>query len=292
MILLYFNEQFIHFTYHYLTMNYQTFQPLPDLQALVKCYWTLEVPADIKAPKQRIIADGCLEMAFVLGDDIKRYTSETNFILQPRAMVIGQITKPFFIQPTGHVNTFAIRFYPYGFANFVDIHINALSDKETSLTELFGEKIAYNLEQKVVQAQDTKTRIAVVEAFLLSLLKTKSTVDKIIQTTIDALVSSKGNISISSLLKNDLAKRRQLERKFTKQIGVSPKQLAKVIRLQAALKLLLHNESEKLSTIAYEGEYYDQAHFIRDFKDFTGTSPSTFLSDKNMQLSALIYKKN
>ncbi len=255
-------------------MNYQTFQPHPDLQALVKCYWTLEVPAEHEAPKQRIIADGCLEMAFVLGDDIRRYTSETNFVLQPRSMVIGQITKPFFIQPTGYVNTFAIRFYPYGFANFIEAPIKSLSDKETSLAELFGERVAQTLEQ-----------------FLLSLLNQKSTVDKIIHTTIDALVSTKGNLSISTLLKNDLAQRRQLERKFSNQIGISPKQLAKVMRLQAALKMLLHNRSEKLSTIAYEGEYYDQAHFIRDFKDFTGTNPSAFLSDKSMQLSALIYKK-
>jgi AraC-like DNA-binding protein len=272
-------------------MNYQTFQPHPDLQALVKCYWTLEVPAEHEAPKQRIIADGCLEMAFVLGDDIRRYTSETNFVLQPRSMVIGQITKPFFIQPTGYVNTFAIRFYPYGFANFIEAPIKSLSDKETSLAELFGERVAQTLEQQIVQAQDTKTRIAVAEKFLLSLLNQKSTVDKIIHTTIDALVSTKGNLSISTLLKNDLAQRRQLERKFSNQIGISPKQLAKVMRLQAALKMLLHNRSEKLSTIAYEGEYYDQAHFIRDFKDFTGTNPSAFLSDKSMQLSALIYKK-
>jgi hypothetical protein len=272
-------------------MNYQTFHPHPDLQALVKCYWTLEVPAEPESPRQRIIPDGCIEMAFVLGDDIRRYTSETDFVLQPRAMVIGQITKPFFIQPTGYVNTFAIRFYPYGFANFLDTSIKSLSDKETSLADLFGENVAQALEQKIVQAQDTKTRILVAEEFLLSLFYNKSTVDKIIQTTIDALVLTKGKTSISNLLKSDLAKRRQLERKFTKQIGISPKQLAKVIRLQAVLKMLLNNKSEKLSTIAYEGEYYDQAHFIKDFKDFTGTSPSAFLADENMKLSTLIYKK-
>jgi hypothetical protein len=273
-------------------MNYQTFQPHPDLQALVKCYWTLEVPAEPEAPKQRIIPDGCIEMAFVLGDDIRRYTSETSFVLQPRAMVIGQITKPFFIQPIGYVNTFAIRFYPYGFANFIETPIKSLSDKETSLAELFGEKVAQALEQQIVQAQDTKTKIAVTEEFLLSLLNNKNTVEKIIQTTIDALISTKGNASINTLLKGDLAKRRQLERKFSNQIGISPKQMAKVIRLQATLKMLLHHKSEKLSAIAYEGEYYDQAHFIRDFKDFTGTSPSAFLADKSMQLSALIYRKD
>src|SRR5688500_18863396 len=98
------------------TMKYQTFQPHSDLASLVKCYWTLEVPAEKGAERQRIIPDGCIEMFFILGDDIKRYTTEEEFIIQPREMVIGQITEPFFIEPTGYVNSFAVRFYPYGFA--------------------------------------------------------------------------------------------------------------------------------------------------------------------------------
>ncbi len=70
-------------------MNYQTFRPHMDLKSLVNFYWTLEVSAEENSQKQRIIPDGCIEMAFILGDDIKRYTSEDDFIIQPRAMVLG-----------------------------------------------------------------------------------------------------------------------------------------------------------------------------------------------------------
>ena len=104
-------------------MHYENFEPHPDLSSIVKCHWILEVPADPEAPKQRIVPDGCLEMCFILGDDVRRYTAEEEYIIQPRAMVIGQITKPFFIQPEGYVNTFAVRFYPYGFANFISSHV-------------------------------------------------------------------------------------------------------------------------------------------------------------------------
>src|SRR5690606_37521595 len=100
-------------------MNYQTYPPQKDLEPLVKCYWTLEVPVGSNSERQRIVPDGCIEMAFILGDDIKRFTSGNDFILQPRAMVLGQTIEPFYIQPTGHVNTFAVRFYPYGFSNFL-----------------------------------------------------------------------------------------------------------------------------------------------------------------------------
>ncbi len=273
-------------------MNYQTYQAHPDLTALIKCYWTLEVPAEAEAPKQRIISDGCLEMAFVLGDDINRYTSDNTYILQPRAMVIGQITEPFFIQPTGYVNTFAIRFYPYGFANFINKPIKELSNTETPITYLFDNNVASLLEQRIMEAKDTKERIIIIEDFLLTELNRKSTLDKIVQTTVEALVTTNGSISINHIIKSDIANRRQLERKFASQVGLSPKQLAKVIRLQAALKMLLNEKSEKLSSIAYESEYYDQAHFIRDFKEFTGISPTAFLEDKSMLLSSLIYKKD
>lgn len=272
-------------------MNYQTFQPHSDLESLVKCYWILEVPGDKNSQRQRIIPDGCIEMAFILGDNIKRYTSEDQFILQPRAMVLGQTIEPFYIEPMGYVNSFAVRFYPYGFANFVTTPIKDLANKETPIELLFGEKPAKELEQKIIQATDTKERIEIIEDFLLDRLNNKVTIDNIVKITIDTLLSTKGSTPINIILKDDLSKRRQLERRFLKQIGISPKQLGKIIRFQTALKMLLNEQSESLTSIAYESEYYDQAHFIRDFKEYTGTTPQEFLEDDKMALSSLFYKE-
>jgi AraC-like DNA-binding protein len=77
---------------------------------------------------------------------------------------------------------------------------------------------------------------------------------------------------------------------FVKQIGTSPKQLGKLIRLQSALKMLLNEEGESLTHIAYQHDYYDQAHFIKDFKAFTGVAPKDFLGNENMALSSAFYK--
>ena len=271
-------------------MNYQSYPPHPDLESIVNCYWTLEVPADKNVKRQRIIPDGCIEMAFLLGDDIKRYTSEDEFILQPRAMVIGQIIEPFYIQPTGYVNTFAVRFYPYGFSNFVTIPIQDLSNKETPLNEIFGANKAKELENNVIIATDTYQRIALIEKFLLDKFNDKVTIDNVVKMTIDALLASNGSEKISSILKDYSSKRRQLERNFVKQIGVSPKQLGKVIRLQSALKMILNKDPNSLTSIAYANEYFDQAHFIKDFKEFTGVSPKEFLGNQSMTLSKLFYK--
>ncbi|NMH89624.1 helix-turn-helix domain-containing protein [Flavivirga algicola] len=271
-------------------MDYQTYEPHIDLKSLVSCYWTLEVPKQSEPQKQRIVPDGCIEMAFILGDDIKRYTSENEFILQPREMVLGQTIEPFYIEPTGFVKTFAIRFYPYGFANFVTEPINNLVNTETPIDQLFGVENADDLKQKIVKAENTEQRISIVEEFLLERLNDEKTINRIVKNTVDSLLSTNGSVSINSILKDDLSKRRQLERNFKKQIGVSPKQLGKVIRLQTALKMLLDPKSENLTDIAYKSEYFDQAHFIKDFKEFTGINPKEFLTHENLALSALFYK--
>lgn len=270
-------------------MDYQTFQPHPDLEAIVKFYWTLEVPYDPANEKQKIIPDGCIEMTFNFGDKIKRYISDTEFILHPCAMVMGQRTKSYFIEPTGHVDSFAICFYPHGFTNFVATPLKDLVDKETPVENLFGKDSARELEEKMVHATDTQQRIQIIETFLLDQLHKNATIEHIVKSTVDTLVSTNGSSNINTILKNDPSKRRQLERNFKKQIGISPKQLGKIIRLQAALNMLL-NQNENLTKIAYENEYFDQAHFIKDFKAFTGVTPSAFLDDKNMALSALFYK--
>lgn len=271
-------------------MNYQTYEPHKDLKSLVNCYWTLEVPTQAEPQKQRIVPDGCIEMAFILGENIKRYTSENEFILQPRAMVLGQTIEPFFIEPTGFVKTFAVRFYPYGFANFVSEPISNLANKETPINQLFGVENAEEFEQKIIKAKNTGQRISITERLLLEKLNDEKTINRIVKNTVDSLLSTNGSASINSILKDDLSKRRQLERNFKKQIGISPKQLGKVIRLQTALKMLLDTKSENLTNIAYKSQYFDQAHFIKDFREFTGINPKEFLAHESLTLSALFYK--
>lgn len=271
-------------------MNYQTYKPHKDLESIVKFYWTLEVPFDPKNQKQKIVPDGCIEMTFNFGDKIKRYTSETDFIIHPNAMVMGQRTKSYYILPVGDVNTFAICFYPIGFVNFVNTPLEKLVDKETPISEIFGQAEAHELEQQMIHAISTEQRMNIIEIFLLKKLYEKNTISTIVKSTVDVLLKTNGTTPINVILKNDVSKRRQLERHFRKQIGISPKQLGKAIRLQTTLNLLLNKKSETLTDIAYEIEYFDQNHFIKDFKDLVGVTPKEFLDNEHMALSALFYK--
>ncbi len=271
-------------------MEYSTFQPHTDLDLFVNCYWTLQVPAAVNPTRQRIIPDGLIEMAFILGDDIKRYTSVDEYILQPRAMILGQTMEPFYIEPTGYVNTFSIRFYPYGIAHLVKINLKSLANKETPLETIIGKSEANEIEKQIINARDTDQRIEIIENFIRGRITKPLVIDDLVESTLDAIFESIGSKSINSLLKDTPSLRRNLERKFMREIGVSPKQFGKIVRFQAALKMLLNEKPENLTNIAHQFEYYDQAHFIKDFKDFTGIIPKEFLENKNMKLSSIFYK--
>ena len=190
------------------------------------------------------------------------------------------------------MKSFAVCFYPHGLANFLSVPIKELANKETPLAELFGDQTASELEQKISNAESTESRIRIIENFLFKKLNDPLSIDSIVKATIDTMFLTSGAISIKEILRDDASKRRQLERKFIKQVGISPKQLCKVIRLQTVLKMMLNQESESLSQIAYDGEYYDQAHFTKDFKEFTGMTPKQFFKFENeeMALSLEFYK--
>lgn len=270
-------------------MEYLTYDPHPDLEPLINKYWSLKVPEHEKS-RQRIVPDGCIEMAFILGDDIKRYTSEQDFILQPRAMVLGQVMDPFYIEPVGTVDTFAISFFPLGFSNLIKTSLEELVNKETPLDHLFDPVLVKDLENRIIHAKSTEERIKIVEAFLFDMLQESKVIDQIVRTTVEAIYQKGGNVKLVDVIGDDKSHRKHLERQFKKHIGISPKQLGKVIRLQAALTSLLNKDKESLTEIAYSSNYYDQSHFIKDFKEFTGITPKDLLGSEELMLSSKFYK--
>jgi len=267
-------------------MNYQTFEPSKDLSSLVKCYWTLESPKEETPEKQTIVPDGCMEMIFHYGDLYKQYTDNRS-IVQPRCFVIGQLTQPLEIEPTGETGIFSVRFHPEGFLPFATVPIKEMENKAVTLEKLFG-KDGQEIEQKLLNTISTSERINLIETFLLSRLADTETIDRIIKSTVETILTANGQLSVDELSRQTNINRRQLERKFSSIIGLSPKQLSKTIRLQATLKMLLNKKFTSLTALAYEGEYYDQAHFIKDFREFTGMTPKEFYGN-NLKMSSLFY---
>jgi AraC-like DNA-binding protein len=266
-------------------MNYQTFVPAADLSTFIKCYWTLESPAEANPGIQRIVPDGCMEMIFHYGDLYKQYREDGSFLIQPRCFVFGQITQPLDIEPTGDTGIFAVRFFPDGFTPFATLPLQQMENKAVSLQVLFGND-GVAIENDLLSAATSEARIGIIEKFLLQRLVLPEAIDRIAKSSVEVLMQLNGQLSVGELSDQLNIHRRQLERRFSAVIGLSPKQLAKIIRLQSTLKLLAKKQFTSLTAIAYEGEYYDQAHFIRDFKEFTGMSPKKFYAE-SLTMSAL-----
>lgn len=194
-------------------MNYQTFEPSLELNGLIKCYWTLEYPKEENPDKQTIVPDGCLEMIFHYGDNYKQYLQNGESIIQPKCFVIGQLTRPLEIEPTGQTGIFSVRFHPEGFSPFTSIPIKKMENTATSLEKLFG-KGGIEIGQKVLSSNSVSERIKYIENFLLSRLSNSETINHIIKSTVDIILTANGHLSVGELSKQINISRRQLERKF------------------------------------------------------------------------------
>jgi AraC-like DNA-binding protein len=226
-------------------------------------------------------------MIFHFGDLYRQYIDDGNRIIQPKSFVFGQLSRPLEIEPTGETSIFSVRFHPDGFLPFSTIPIREMENTAVSLLKLFGEQ-GQEIETKMSEAGATAERIKLIEAFLFSRLTDNRYVDNIIKSVVETIVTANGQLSIDELSKQSRINRRKLERKFSSAIGLSPKQLSKTIRLQATLKMLLSKRFTSLTALAYESEYYDQAHFIKDFKEMTGFTPKDFYGD-TLKMSAFFY---
>ncbi len=266
-------------------MNYNQCAPPGILQPFIKCFWTLEAPPQPVEEKQRIVPDGCMEMIFHYGDRYKQYRDDGTFIIQPRCFVFGQITSSLEIAPTGASGIVAARFQPDGFIPFSSYPLSLMENKAVPLSELFDDGVK-QLEEQVLNASSNSDRINFITEFLQKNLETPEAADRIIKTSLDALLQSNGSMNVDDLADHLQINRRQLERKFSAAIGLSPKQFSKMIRLQSTLKAMQLKQYTSLTSLAYENGYYDQAHFIKDFKEFTGISPRKFY-EGSLQLSVL-----
>ncbi|TND09274.1 MAG: AraC family transcriptional regulator [Bacteroidetes bacterium] len=266
-------------------MDYKTYNPVSDLSAFVKCFWSLDGPAENKPEKQRIVPDGCMEMIFHYGDLYKQYLENGNAIIQPRCFVFGQITQPLEIEPTGTTGIFAARFHPDGLSPLIALPLSKMENRAVPLQELFGEEVIH-VEKKILKAKKNETRKQIIETFLLNRLLSPESIDRIAKESVEIITNLKGQVSVDELSEQIKINRRRLERKFSSAIGLSPKQLSKIIRLQSTLKMLANKRFTSLTSIAHEGDYYDQAHFIKDFKEFTGMSPKKFYAG-SLKMSSL-----
>lgn len=257
----------------------EIYQPSKELSEFVMCYWTLVGDKDTTPVKNTIVPDGTMKLIFHYGDTYKHHPKLGESILLPKCFLIGQLTRPFVVEPVGITGTFVVRFHPNGFEPFSTIPLTEIQNTAVPLDKLFGD-IGYLLAESILKAKSVSERISIIETFLIERLKDKNTLDSFVQSTVKTILSTKGRFIINEFSQDNNINRKQINRKFSSNIGLGPKQLSKTIRIQSTLKGLLIKKFDKLTDLAYENEYFDQAHFIKDFKAFTGITPKEFYGEQ------------
>lgn len=149
--------------------------------------------------------------------------------------------------------------------------------------ELFGESIALNTFVKpsflaVVEEQLSATthdleRIRLIERFLLSQVQ-ESSVDPLVTLAVQYIFQSGGTLRITALMDRLCISQSPLEKRFRQVVGTSPKKFASIVRMHRAIKLL--SEGQRFTDTGLTAGYFDQAHFGKEFKLFTGVTPTEF----------------
>jgi AraC-like DNA-binding protein len=259
-------------------MEYRVYEPSPALVKQVKTYWSLDSEPEHEPQRERIFPDGCIELIFNHGDRFKKYDNEADFHIQPLSFIHGQLKHYFELEPTGRVGIFSARFHPAGLQPFIDFDVDTFTGSTLTVAEVWGEE-GNMLEAEIRSCATHEERVTKLEGFLLSKRQVLKVDNAPVEYCVDAMLSSVGDVSIEKLAEELNISKRQLERRFTAAVGISPKLLARIIRFQNILQLIENKEFKSFTTVAYDGGFYDQAHFIKDFKDFTGLNPKQYFSE-------------
>lgn len=171
------------------------------------------------------------------------------------------------------IGTVLVYFTETGFTHFTSHPANELFNLSLSLRDIFSKDDVNEVEEKLAAAATDLQRIKVVEHFLLALLKDQET-DKLIVEAVKLIYRSKGTIRIRELNEILCISQSPFEKRFRKVVGTTAKKFASIVRFNAVLEDL--NETKTLTEICYENNFFDQAHFIKDFKQFTGDTPENF----------------
>ena len=257
-------------------MDYSEHRPRRELAPFVECVWfASEGRANVPAPPERVLPDGCVEWVFHFRDPFLRWPARAKGRpeIQPSSFVVGEMTRPLFVSPSGTVSTMGVRFRPGTAYRFLPVPLDALTDCEVATADLWGAG-GRDLEDALRESRGVVERIALVERFLLGRLRGDSAERPRLDEAVRLLLKTRGRMAIEAISRRTGWSRRQLEREFLRSVGISPKALARVLRFQNALRLSGRAASPSWASIAADCGYADQSHLVRDFRELSGATPT------------------
>lgn len=259
-------------------MRFESHPPSDSLKNLVKEYWIYEND-DPTPAEQKIIPDGFSEIIVHYGDP---YQINMNGSWEMQSMILfsSQISKYFFLRNTGKSGMIGIKLHPAAFYSLFQVDISSTLDKVHSLDHLLTINLSA-LHEVQNHHSDPAEKIMLAEKWLKEQLSGANSNDKI-DLSITTIFEKKGMVDVDELAKNVQLSTRQLERTFKKAIGLSPKFYCRIIRFSHIFEVMKNHKDSWIRTALQSG-YFDQSHFIKNFKEFTGEEPSNYgFDEKNL----------
>jgi AraC-like DNA-binding protein len=224
-----------------------------------------------------VVPDGSPELIFNLADRFRAQSGGGSMVEQPLAMLVGQITGPLVLAPTGTVDIVGVRFQPFG-ASFLLRELAPVTDRWVPADALPRARLA-SIRQALGEARSPETRADLLDRRLGEMARTANQPDRRVVTAVRRIRERPTAVSIGGLLTELGLTARSLERRFAAQVGISPKFLARICRFQRVLAAR-RDSPGNWTRVALQCGYFDQSHLIRDFRQFGGATPAEFIADE------------
>jgi AraC-like DNA-binding protein len=183
------------------------------------------------------------------------------------------------VEPTGASLCMQVNFTPIGAHRFFGVPMDTLTNCVVDLENIVG-PMACHLAARLYEAPSWEVRFAILDSVLAARLAAGREPSAEIVRAWHRLTETGGCLDIGTLASEIGWSRKHLIARFREQIGMPPKLVARILRFNRVTRLLERDTGERWAEIAYECGYYDQAHLIRDFREFAGSTPSDLLAHR------------
>lgn len=226
----------------------------------------------------KIVPNGCLELIIHLKDTACKLPNSTGLAGTPDYMLIGLFRKAYNIHFTEKVPIFSIRFKPEALSGLLGIQGSEILESYEDIETLLGKNFR-DFCHRIREDRNVGQMIQRTESFLKNILLKQQQEEDYVQRATTLIRNAESN-SIREISERLSISQRQLERKFSEVIGISPKRYLRLMRFNKVMQALQQKQFLNLTSVAYYCGYFDQAHFIKDFKHITGHSPGIYIKER------------
>jgi AraC-like DNA-binding protein len=204
------------------------------------------------------------------------YPSVHMVIEKGKSRIVGVMTGKFSRRLENKGRVFGVKFRPGAFYPFVKAPVSRFTDASISFWEAFGVD-SQGLEAAVLSETDQADMVALVEAFIRKRLPERDEQVVLINQIVDRIIADRAIVKVDDVVSRFNLSKRTMQRLFRQYVGVSPKWVIKRYRLHEATEQFADGNSSDWAKLAVDLGYFDQAHFIKDFKTIVGRTPAEYV---------------